>query len=100
MLASVSNIAVNPSDCHDCSQPDGEVDCSNETCNLCLPCLSNETVNNCLKSYREHEKKGGMQKIFPKAVYNKAKIIKTLSKETVVLVKWFKAKCDEDPEWC
>ena len=96
----MTNIAVNPSDCHDCLQPNGEVDCSKETCNLCLPCLSNLTVIHCLQSYREHIRKSGMKRIFPTEIYDKAKVMRTFNEETTTLVKWFKAKCREDPEWC
>ena len=95
MLSAHKDIAVNPEDCKNCLDS-----CKQSFCELCLPCLSNETAQSFHQSYREHQRRGEMKRLFPSEVYAEESFIMKLSDANKLATKWFKAKCDEDYDWC
>lgn len=95
MLSAPKDIAVNPEVCIGCIDS-----CSVESCELCLPCLSNETVSNFHQMYREQHRKGEFKRIFPAENYADEKFMKHYSVQEKLAVKWVKAKCENDENWC
>lgn len=100
MLSATKDITVNPVECIQCLKNEKTIDCEDENCNLCFPCLSNQSIQTFNKAYQEHQKRGEMQRIFPKANYDQPKFRKQLNALNNLQVKWFKSKCDVDDDWC
>lgn len=97
VLSANKDIAV---DLAGCIENNCDENCSNIICDLCIPCLSNETAQSLHQGYREHHRKGKMMRLFPKETHMQEKIMDKLTPLNKLSVKWFKAKCDEDFEWC
>ena len=98
MLSNSKNIAVNPSACVDnnCSE-----NCEKPECILCMTCLSEKDVFNLNRAFKEKTHQGGFKRIFPSKVhFDDDDLIKKLSPNNQISVKWFKEKCKEDIEWC
>lgn len=95
MLSNLKNIVVNATFCvENCGKS-----CSDLNCELCVPCLSDENQQNLHRAYREHGNRGGFKRIFPaQKQFNEGSIETTANNR--VSLKWFEAKCHEDPEWC
>lgn len=100
MLSSLKDITVKPDFCHKCLEEEGDVNCAKTECELCFPCLSNQTVQIFQQAYREHQRRGGMKRIFPTANFDEPKFAKQLNDINNLQVKWFRAKCETDAEWC
>lgn len=97
MTSNSKNIGVNVEQCvsNNCHQ-----NCNKPECEMCTPCLSSSSVNSMHRAYREHVRRGGFKRIFPsKTHYNDEFISKTTPKNKIS-AKWFKAKCDENSDWC
>lgn len=95
MFSAPKDITVNPEDCKNC-----ENTCTVLSCQLCMSCISNETLQSVHQSYREHQRKGEMKRLFPSELYAEESYVKKLSDANKLSMKWFKAKCDDDYEWC
>lgn len=94
MLSAPKNLAVKPEVCLslNCS-----TSCDNTECELCLPCAPIGAFH---AAYREHQRRGEMLRIFPTGNYLQPKLMKQLSNLTQVSLKWFKAKCDVNSDYC
>lgn len=95
MISSTKDIAVNPDVCITCLDS-----CDKNECELCLPCLSNETTSSLHQSYREHYRQGEFKRLFPTEKYAEPKLLQKLSQRNKLSIKWFQAKCQEDSDWC
>lgn len=95
MFSASKNIAVNPDNCINCIDS-----CEHVSCELCVPCLSNETIQNFHQYYREHQRRGEMKRLFPTEIYAEENFLKKLGVANKLTVKWFNAKCDDDYDWC
>lgn len=95
MFSAAKDIAVQPENCANCVDS-----CDNNLCELCLPCMSVNTTKSFHQAYREHQRRGEMSRIFPNENCMQERLMKTFSDQNKLAVKWFKAKCDEDFEWC
>jgi tubulin monoglycylase TTLL15 len=95
MLSAAKDVAVNLNDCINCNES-----CDHEACALCLSCLPRSTLLDFLQSHREHHRRGRMKRLFPTKMYSQEKIMKRLSEPDRLSVKWFKAKCESDADWC
>lgn len=95
MLSAQKDIAVNFEECLNCNQT-----CDDDSCSLCVFCLSESTILDFLRSHREHQRRGQMRRLFPSDLYMQDKILKRLSEPNRLSLKWFKAKCDNDLDWC
>ena len=97
MFSHSKNIAVNPGACVDnnCQQ-----NCDKTECELCLPCLNEADLNGMLQAYREHVKRGGFKRIFPSRKHFADSDITLATSRNKISMKWFKAKCEENNDWC
>ena len=97
MLSSSKNIAVQASICvaNDCTR-----NCNKTHCELCIPCLSSANLNSLHKAYRENVRRGNFKRIFPSKVHFSEDFISKMSLENQISTKWFKAKCEENSDWC
>lgn len=98
MLSNSKNIAVNPGACdeNNCSET-----CDKPECSLCLTCLSEKDIFNLQLAFREKTRQGGFKRIFPSKVhFDDDELIKKLTPNNQISVKWFKEKCRENSDWC
>ncbi|KAF5272440.1 hypothetical protein FQA39_LY07908 [Lamprigera yunnana] len=101
MKVADKNIMVFP---NECESPVCRSSCMSPICQLCKPCLSDESKNNFKRAYREHMNKGGCKRIFP-AQINPEKInleedLEHYSPENQIQHRWFQGKCKMDKSWC
>lgn len=94
MVSEIKNIAVHLS----CSDSDNS--CGDESSELCLHCMTNETIESLHKAYREQQRRGEMKRLFPSRDYMSEKVMQQLTDLTRISVKWFDAKCDIDYSYC
>lgn len=97
MLSNSKNVAVNPSTCVDnnCFE-----NCNKHECELCTPCVSEENLQNMFRAYREHVRRGDFKRIFPSQNHFDDDFTERLSVNNKISVEWFKAKCENNREWC
>lgn len=97
MHSALKNIAVNVDEClnANCSN-----ECESDECDLCLNCISDDTIEHLKKSYREHQRRGDMKRIFPIDKYSNEINMKFYTEQTKISMKWFQAMCWKDPDWC
>lgn len=74
--------------------------CSHPDCVLCLPCMSNEIINNLHRSYREHIQRGEMMRNFPSDIHYNDEFVQQMTAANQFMTKWFRAKCYFDSTWC
>lgn len=95
MFSAPKDIAVNPDECSKCIHS-----CNDPSCELCLPCLSTETLDAFHQAYREHQRRGEMERLFPSDDLLGESVVKKLSAANKLSMEWFNAKCNEDYDWC
>lgn len=98
MLSNSKNIAVQPDICvkNECVS-----NCKKPDCKLCITCVSEENLRHMHQSFREHIKRGGFKRIYPSTRNHVDKaLIANLTAINRISLEWFKAKCEEDEEWC
>ena len=97
MTSNTKNIGVKVAQCIDnnCHK-----NCNKTECKLCTPCLGASSINNMHQAYREHVRRGGFKRIFPSKDHFSDDYISKLTPKNQDSVKWFKAKCEENSEWC
>lgn len=89
------NIATSIEECSQCDES-----CESPSCELCLPCLSEDFKKQLFRSYKEHHYRGGYKRIFPTEDTKNKETKLEMTEETAKLKKWFKAKCQMDNTWC
>jgi len=95
MLSAPFNIALGYKNCLNC------VECCDEpACKLCLPCLHGEMILHLMNSYREHQRKGDMKRLFPTKDFVKPALMRKVSEYNHLSLHWFKEKCEQDKDWC
>ena len=97
MFSNSKNIAVNTRICvsNDCDK-----NCGKPECELCTPCLGSEDIDNMHRAYREHVRRGGFKRIFPTENHFGEDFVSKMTPRNQILIKWFKAKCAQEEEWC
>ncbi|KAG5887696.1 hypothetical protein JTB14_002017 [Gonioctena quinquepunctata] len=101
MLVSDKNLAVFPKECNSNICRDS---CVSPDCHLCKPCLSPDTRQYLVQSFKEHLNKGDCKRIFPPPM-DREEILKGInlenySSENQLQYMWFQGKCMLDPSWC
>lgn len=98
IVSNEKNIATNY---EVCLQNRCASDCENPLCNICLPCADDATKFHMHDSYREHLRMGNFKRIFPSVShFDDPKLFESVSDINKIMLKWFKAKCEEDKNWC
>lgn len=98
MLSASKNIMVNADACTTvpCTQS-----CADVQCQLCLPCLSDEDLQDLHDSYAEHMRKGDQKRLFPNTADDVETIrASNMTRKNQLLSTWFRLKCEEDSTWC
>jgi hypothetical protein len=97
MISNVGNVAV---DLGKCFKNGCDKNCLKKDCELCVPCVGYKDLSNLHEAHREHSRRGGFKRVFPTKPHFDEKFISRLTKDNIISVKWFEAKCREDFEWC
>ncbi|KAI4490348.1 hypothetical protein M0802_010725 [Mischocyttarus mexicanus] len=87
------NLAVLSETCKKCH------DCFVIECQLCIPCLTKETKQILIQSYKEHVNKLDFQRIFPPPITDQM-VMERYSLQNQLLIKWYQGKCAIDSTWC
>lgn len=100
MITSTKNIVVQSEVCSNapCSES-----CAPTECELCLPCLSTDDIQDLFAAQREHLSRGDTKRIFPEPIVNKilnVENFKLLSPKNKMMTKWFYGKCVQESSWC
>ncbi|XP_043485453.1 probable tubulin polyglutamylase ttll-15 [Polistes fuscatus] len=93
MEVASKNLAVLPHICTTCH------DCLKMECQLCIPCMTEETKHILIQSYKEHQNKLDFQRIFPPSPLSQI-VLNEYSLQNQLLIKWYQGKCANDPLWC
>ncbi|KAL7025475.1 hypothetical protein ACKWTF_013490 [Chironomus riparius] len=94
---SPQNIATSIDACSECDE-----NCESPSCELCVPCMSEDFKVSLYRSYKEHQRRGEFKLIFPKGNNDniESDVKNDLTYTTKKLMKWYEAKCDKDEDWC
>uniref|UniRef100_A0A0A9X8G8 Tubulin polyglutamylase TTLL6 n=1 Tax=Lygus hesperus TaxID=30085 RepID=A0A0A9X8G8_LYGHE len=95
VMVSGKNLVVSPSKCAKC------YDCTAPDCQLCRPCLSIETERVLMDAYLEHMNRKDCKRVFPVHHADWTSFpYDHLGPENMLMLNWFKAKCESDQSWC
>jgi hypothetical protein len=89
---SLKNLAIDKRNCVE--------NCDDPNCRFSSSCLTESEVQLLNKSYQEHVRSGGMQRVFPSFLHYDDGFIEQLSDENQFLTKWFREKCRQDEQFC
>ncbi|KAG5680163.1 hypothetical protein PVAND_009688 [Polypedilum vanderplanki] len=98
VIANHKNIAVELETClaNECHR-----NCSLNKCQICLPCVDDYNRYHMREAFREHSYTNNFRQLFPtKLQYDDDELIKSMTKNNQISIKWFKAQCKNDEKWC
>jgi tubulin monoglycylase TTLL15 len=97
MLVNSKNLAVNVDICvkNNCIG-----NCSKKICKVCLNCIEEENMPDLHRAFNEHTRRGDYKRIFPSKTYFDDSFIATMTPKNEITMRWLKAKCAEDEDWC
>jgi hypothetical protein len=100
MFSTPDDIVTGIGDCSICLNDEGNLECnSDESCSLCYGCLSDEMINELHVAYREHQRRQNFLRIFPHVDLN-PELFKEMTNKSQLMTRWYRNKCDSDPDWC
>ncbi|KAF2901432.1 hypothetical protein ILUMI_04756 [Ignelater luminosus] len=99
MQVADKNIVVFPTECNSSTC---RTSCVSPLCQLCRPCLSDETKMTLKQAYIEHVNRGDCKRIFPPSMKPEKleEDLKQYSAENQLHYRWFQGKCLLDASWC
>nr|CAD7569829.1 unnamed protein product [Timema californicum] len=100
MQVAEKNLVVFP---EECSKRRCEL-CLADECQLCLPCLTMETLDQLRRAYLEHVNKLDCKRVVPPPMTpersNISVNLEGLSPRNKLMYLWFRGKCQLDSSWC
>ncbi|KAF5308155.1 hypothetical protein FQR65_LT06335 [Abscondita terminalis] len=101
MQVADKNIVVFPNECNSSMCRNG---CMAPLCQLCRPCILDESKHTLQEAYREHINKGSCKRIYPPSMkvedIDIHEDLEMYSPENQFQHRWFQGKCLMDPSWC
>lgn len=102
MVGSMPDIAVFPNHClTHCNTTNA---CEQTQCQLCVPCLSSETITDLKQAYREHLARRACRRVVPQAINpdhaHTPSNMDSITAENTLMTEWFRGKCLTDSSFC